>query len=255
MRRCVQPACTKYAVGRTDRCVEHGGGRRCAEPACGKSAVGRTDRCVEHGGGRRCAEPACSKSAVGRTDKCVEHGGGQRCPLCVTWVDARCGSRQYDGHCARCFKRAFPADPRSARIYERTREARVRNAIVARAATDADFAGFVHDRPITTGHCDCTHRRRVDHHRLIGNTILAVETDEKAHRGYSARDEELRYHDLYMVHSGKWVYIRFNPDRTRTQKSGLEQRVAALLQTIKEQVARIELEQNEELLEVIRLFY
>jgi hypothetical protein len=43
----------------------------------------------------------------------------------------------------------------------------------------------------------------VDHRKLIGNTMLAVETDENAHRGYDEKDEEIRYDDLYMIHSGK----------------------------------------------------
>ena len=29
-----------------------------------------------------------------------------------------------------------------------------------------------------TGHCDCTHRRRIDHRLLVGNTMIAVETDQ-----------------------------------------------------------------------------
>jgi hypothetical protein len=33
--------------------------------------------------------------------------------------------------------------------------------------------------------------------------MLAVETDENAHRGYDEKDEEIRYDDLYMIHSGK----------------------------------------------------
>jgi len=47
---------------------------------------------------------------------------------------------------------------------------------------------------------------------------LADETDEHAHQGYDEKDEDIRYNDLYMVHSGKWVYIRFNPDMTRHRK-------------------------------------
>ena len=35
--------------------------------------------------------------------------------------------------------------------------------------------------------------------------LLCVETDEK--------DEEIRYDDLYMLHSGKFIFIRFNPDK------------------------------------------
>jgi hypothetical protein len=39
--------------------------------------------------------------------------------------------------------------------------------------------------------------------------LRCVETDENAH---NEKDEEIRYDDLYMVHSGKWIFIRFNPD-------------------------------------------
>ena len=76
-------------------------------------------------------------------------------------------------------------------LYEHTKEMRVRNAI------NVTFEGFVHDHPLYTGHCDCTHRRRIDHRKLIGNTMT-----------YDKMDEEIRYDDLYMIYSGKWIYIR-----------------------------------------------
>ena len=60
--------------------------------------------------------------------------------------------------------------------------------------------------------CDCSIRRRIDHRKLIGNTLIAVETDEFQHKRYDEQDEKDRYDDLYMAHSGKWVFIRFNPD-------------------------------------------
>ena len=41
------------------------------------------------------------------------------------------------------------------------------------------------------------------HRKLIGGTILAIETDEFGHRGYDPTDEEIRYDDVYMIHSGK----------------------------------------------------
>lgn len=47
---------------------------------CTKSAVGKTDRCIAHGGGHRCQEPECVKSALrhskwGENRYCQEHGG------------------------------------------------------------------------------------------------------------------------------------------------------------------------------------
>jgi len=53
----------------------------------------------------------------------------------------------------------------------------------------------------------------------IGNTLLCIETDENQHMSYDPQDEINRYNDLMMVHSGKWIFIRFNPDKY-TDKSG-----------------------------------
>ena len=54
----------------------------------------------------------------------------------------------------------------------------------------------VHDTPL---YSDCTHKRRVDHGRLIGDTMVMRIGTEK--------DEEICYDDLYMIHSGKWIFI------------------------------------------------
>ena len=182
-----------------------------------------------------------------------QHGGGRRCTECITWTDSHCGQKQYemggDWYCARCFKRKFPEDPRSAVIYEHTKEIAVRNALAAH------FEGFIHDRPLYTANCDCTHRRRIDHRKLIGNTILAIETDEWGHRGYDEKDEEIRYHDLYMLHSGKWVFIRFNPDVMGVRQEPLAERLERLIGEVALQTGRIEREENVELLEVVKLYY
>ena len=191
-------------------------------------------------------EFGCKKSAQGKTGKCVEHGGGPRCPHCITWVDSRRGSKKYDGYCATCFKREFPEDPRSKVIYAHTKEIRVRNAI------NEHFEGFLHDKPLYTGNCDCSMRRRIDHRKLIGSTLLCIETDEFAHRGYDPLDEEIRYHDLYMVHSGKWIFIRFNPDGNGVD---MEDKLDYLMEEIYSQIDRIENEENTDLLEIVRLFY
>ena len=245
-KRCTEPGCTKSAIRPTDNCKYHGGGKRCAEPGCTKTARGKTDKCATHGGGARCIEPECTKSAQGKTDKCASHGGGKRCPHCITWPDSRSGSTAYDGHCATCFKQLFPTDERSKVIYTHTKEIRVRNAI-----NDA-FEGFIHDKPLYTGQCNCTHRRRIDHRKLIGATLLCIETDEFGHTGYDPKDEELRYDDLYMIHSGKWIFIRFNPDGKGVD---MVDKLARLMQEIQIQIERIENDENNELLEIIKLYY
>jgi hypothetical protein len=177
----------------------------------------------------------------------VAHGGGKRCPHCITWPDSRSGSIAYDGYCATCFKRAFPKDPRSKVIYTHTKEIMVRNHI------NANFDGFIHDKPLYTGGCNCTHRRRIDHRKLINNTILAIETDEFGHRGYDQKDEEIRYDDVYMIHSGKWIFIRFNPD-TNVSKIDIQDKLDKLVETINENIYRIEQEKNIELIEIIKLY-
>jgi hypothetical protein len=149
----------------------------------------------------------------------------------------------------------FPDDPRSKVIYAHTKEIRVRNAISEYSEINKEFEGFIHDRPLYTGNCDCTHRRRIDHRKLFGNTILAIETDEFCHRGYDTYDEEIRYDDLYMIHSGKWIFIRFNPDSTRNDKTDIEDRITQLLEEMEKQIERIKNDENEELVEIIKMFY
>jgi hypothetical protein len=115
------------------------------------------------------------------------------------------------------------------------------------------FNGFIHDTPLYTGNCDCSHRRRIDHRKLIGNTILAIETDELGHRGYDAKDEDIRYDDVYMIHSGKWIFIRFNPD-TNVSKIDISDKLDKLIETMNECITRIEQEENRELVEIIKLY-
>jgi hypothetical protein len=245
-RRCLVQGCQKSAEGSTDKCVAHGGGRRCLEQGCQKSAEGSTDKCIAHGGGRRCLVQGCQKSAVGSTDKCVEHGGGPRCPNCIDWPDSRGGQKYYDGYCATCFKHLFPSHPKSKVHYNKTKELAVRKAI------DDNFEGFIHDKTMQTSDCQCPMRRRIDHRLVIGATLLGVETDEHAHRGYDRKDEANRYHDIMMVHRAPMVFIRFNPDgKGVTLKKKLEK----LVGEIHTQIRRIKAGDNRELLEVEYLFY
>ena len=248
-KRCAhKEGCTKSAEGATDFCSIHGGGKRCAhKEGCTKSALGATEFCSIHGGGKRCAhKEGCTYGAEGATDFCIVHGGGKRCPNCATWPDSRCGQRKYDGHCATCFKRIFPTDPRSMVIYAHTKEIRVQNML------NKIYPGlFAHNHPIYTGQC-CKHLRRTDHRMQINDTLLCVETDEHAHAGYDKRDEEIRYDDLYMAYSGKWIFIRFNPDGRGVD---MEDKLARLMEEVETQTGRIEREENTELLEIIKLFY
>ena len=198
---------------------------------------------------KRCSVDKCNKSAVGKSDKCIAHGGGQRCPNCIDWIDGCSGDKKYDGYCARCFKRVFPDDPRSKIIWgSNSREIKVRNMI------NQNFDGFTHDRCLYTPNCNCVHRRRIDHYKIIGLTMLAIETDEFAHRSYDEKDEEIRYNDLAMMFTGKWIWIRFNPDDNRN-KTPFKEKLERLRKEIEYQIERITLEKNTELSDVKKLFY
>jgi len=161
---------------------------------------------------------------------------------------------KYKGYCSSCYQNLFPSDPLTLQIRCKTKEIAVRDYI------NLNFEGFQHDKPLWSGNCDCTHRRKIDHRKLIGNTLLCIETDEEQHKRYNKDDEEIRYDDLYMLHGGKFIFIRFNPDKFKDKEGKsvnpmLYSRLPVLKEEIEKQIKRIENEENKELLEIIKLYY
>jgi len=176
------------------------------------------------------------------------------CPNCKDWPDSRRANPKYNNYCTRCFQQLFPNDPLTSKIRKKTKEIAVRDFI------NENFGGFIHDKPLYTHNCNCAHRRRIDHRRQIDNTILAIETDEHQHRGYDKEDEDIRYNDVYMIFSGKWIFIRFNPDKYINKKGQrrnpkIDIRLKKLKKEIKTQINRIKNGENIDLLENIRLYY
>lgn len=70
---------------------------------------------------------------------------------------------------------------------------------------------------------------------------------------YGEKDEEIRYDDLEMIHGGKAIFIRFNPDGGRGVD--FEDMIERLLEEIEKQIERIENDENENLLEIVKLYY
>ena len=178
----------------------------------------------------------------------------RRCKNCADWPDFQQANKKYKNYCARCFQRLFPKDPLTFQIRCKTKEVAVRDYI------NTIFDGFQHDKSLFTGGCDCTHRRRIDHRKLIGNTLLCIETDEQQHKRYDKKDEKDRYEDLYMVFSGKWIFIRFNPDKYINKKGvrknpTIARRLFKLKEEMEKQIKRIENEENKELVEISYLYY
>ena len=165
-----------------------------------------------------------------------------------------CGNIKYRYYCTHCFSNLFPNDPLTLQIRTKSKENYVRDFL------NEHFEGFIHDKPLWTGHCDCSQRRRIDHRSLIGNTLLCIETDENQHKYYDKLDEEIRYDDLYMLHSGKFIFIRFNPDKY-INKNGttvnpyMKKRMDDLYDEINIHIKRIHNDENTELLELHYLFY
>jgi len=169
--------------------------------------------------------------------------------------------KNFNGYCKHCFVNLFPTHPITIQASCKTKEQVVRKFI------NTNFDGFLHNKPIWTGNCDCTHRRKIDHRKLIGNTLLCIETDEKQHKGYTKKyddfgnlDEEIRYDDIAMVHGGKFIFIRFNPDKFTNHKGVkinpiLYLRLHKLKNEINKQIERIINDENDDLIEIIYLYY
>ena len=179
-----------------------------------------------------------------------------RHPRCKTEKCQTRANKNYKDYCANCFQHLFPLDPLTFQIRSKTKEIAVRDFI------NTKFEGFHHDKPLwyNESACDCSTKRRVDHRKLINGTLLCIETDENQHKCYSKVDEEARYHDLFMAYGGKFVFIRFNPDKYKdengkTSNPMLFNRLIVLEDEINKQIKRIENDENKDLLEVIELYF
>lgn len=179
----------------------------------------------------------------------------KKCPNCIDWIDSQRANKKYKNYCTRCFQQLFPNDPLTFQIRCKTKEIATRDYI------NANFDGFVHDKPLFIEKCNCVQRRRIDHRKLIGNTLLCIETDEFKHNHYDPKDEEDRYHDIYVgAHSGKLIFIRFNPDsykdkNNKRKNPSIAIRLLRLEKEIEKHIKRIENGENKELLEIIKLYY
>ncbi len=154
----------------------------------------------------------------------------------------------YDGYCAYCFVKLFPNHPKTANIRKNAKELKVVNYI------SSQYSGFIHNKPIGPS------RRRIDIRKRIKDTLLCIEIDEYQHRSYSEVSEEIRYNDLSMDFSGKFIFIRYNPDEFGDKKGKkrnpkFEIRMEILEKEIEKHMLRIKQEENEESLEIHYLYY
>jgi hypothetical protein len=135
------------------------------------------------------------------------------------------------------------------------------NCGIVRDFINSRFEGFQHDKPLfyNESACDYTTKRRIDHRKLINDTLLCIEIDENHHKCYSKEDEIARYNDLTVAFDSKFIIIRFNPDEYKDNGKScnpmLINRLPVLGREINKQIKRIESNENTESLEVIELYY
>jgi len=116
--------------------------------------------------------------------------------------------KKYDGYCHFCFANLYPEHESSLFITRKSKELKVISYLLNILKEWIYDKGFYVD---LEGGC-CSTRRRIDLRYLYNNTMICIEIDENQHKNYIEVNEEARYNDLYMDFSGKYTFIRYNPD-------------------------------------------
>jgi hypothetical protein len=169
------------------------------------------------------------------------------CDICVNNI-------KYDGYCAFCFVHLFHDDERTIKIKNKSKEIQVMCYITN------IYKDFVYNKPLyIEGGC-CETKRRIDLRILINNTMLCIEIDENQHKYYIKVDDDNRYNDLFMDFSGKYIFIRYNPDKfkdinRKNKNPYFDTRMKQLVDEIEKQKKKIENDENTDLLEIVHLFY
>lgn len=263
------------------RCKECGGGSICEhnrQKSLCKQCAGsqicihnkRKNACKECGGSSICVHnkfkqdcKECFGSSICIHNKfkaeCPDCDGSRICKSRKQPYNTGCrvkGNRKYGGFCTHCFANLFPNDPKTEGIRKKSKELKVVNYISTK------YDGFIHDKPFYVdleGGC-CGSKRRIDLRKLINNTMLCVEIDENQHKYYIKSDENNRYDDLFMDFSGKYIFIRYNPDKfidkyNKCKNPFFNNRMDVLTMLIDKHINRIENDENNDLVEIYHLFY
>ena len=165
-------------------------------------------------------------------------------------------NRKLNGFCSHCFVNLFPEDPKALTVRKKSKEIQVMTHIFSK------YDGFKNDKPFYVdleGGC-CATKRRIDLRTLINNTMLCIEVDENQHKNYIKQNEQNRYDDLFMDFSGKYIFIRYNPDKFvdkygKSQNPMFNTRMEVLEKSIDKHIDRILNCENNELVEIYHLFY
>ena len=124
------------------------------------------------------------------------------------------------------------------------------------------YPNFIYNKPFYAdleGGC-CETKRRIDFRMLINNAMLCLKFDENQHKEYIKYDENIRYDNLFMDCNGKYIFIRYSPDKFidkyNTSKNPFFQKRMDLLDNNNEKhINKIENGLNIDLIEIHHLFY
>jgi hypothetical protein len=190
---------------------------------------------------------------------CVEHKNKDMVDvLSIKCLSEFCDiieNKKYDNYCTHCFANLFPNDPRTPLIQKNSKEIKVVSFITNKRE------GWYHDKPLYVdleGGC-CVSKRRIDLRKLVNGTLLCIEIDENQHKYYDKQDQEDRYNNLFTDFSGKYIFIRYNPDKykcgNQRRNPNFVTRMERLEEEIEKQKLRIVNDKNKDLVEIIKLFY
>jgi hypothetical protein len=169
--------------------------------------------------------------------------------------------KKYDGYCVECFSNIHVDDTRIQKMSDKVKQKVSKENIVKNYIINNHDGMWYHNIPIYynfDGGC-CPTRRRIDLRQLIGNTMLCIEIDENQHKWYPKWDDFVRYNEFLCDFTGKFIFIRYNPDKYKvngkTCDTDQDVRLDTLLIEVKKQITRIHDNKNEDLLEIIYLYY
>ena len=177
-------------------------------------------------------------------------------PKCASGHCPQHANPKYDKYCAFCFIHLFPEDERSINVMNKSRELNIVIHLIHRFKHQFEFIYKPFQVDFGGG---CCAKRRNDLLTTVYNTTISIEIDADQYKKYVRRNENARYDDLFMDFSGKYIFIRFNPDsfieNGETQNQGLQTRLPALEDALLKQVDRVKNYENKESVEVVHLFY
>ena len=192
--------------------------------------------------------------------RCAECSGSQ---ICLHNPVSQCGHKgnsKYDKYCTHCFANVFPNDPRTPLIRKNSKEIKWVSALLQSPILEGQ--DWTWDKAFHVdfmGGC-CATKRRIDLWALVDDTIFAIEIDENQHKDRAPDYEESRYNDLFMHFSGRYIFLRINPDPYKVdgvkQDPSFEDRMAAVEDKLAELLADMdEMAEDAELVTVHHLFY